>query len=367
MRCDATIIGGGLAGLSLAVDLAIRGASVVVIEKGTYPRHKVCGEYISLESLPYLGYLCPEINDLDLPRITSFRLTSVAGKPYDTALPMGGFGISRYLLEQMLYERAISLGVHFYFDTVKATTLQNNKHIVQAGGEEILSRLLFNATGRKSNFEAGTTGRNKVNYVGVKYHVRIARESSLIEIHNFPGGYCGISNVEEGKSCLCYLVNSAQLRSCDNDITLMEKTVLAQNPHLGMIFHGAEFLGDTRSTISNITFRIKQAVAGHVFFLGDSAGSTAPVTGNGMSMAMRAASCLAGFAEAFLAGQCSREQMEQYYEDFRNRSFGGKIRLSRHFQRLSEYPLLTRASIHLFRALPVVGKSLIRLTHGEPF
>ena len=51
---DVAIIGGGLAGLSLAIQCASQNVSVVLFEKETYPYHKVCGEYISLESQPFL-------------------------------------------------------------------------------------------------------------------------------------------------------------------------------------------------------------------------------------------------------------------------------------------------------------------------
>ena len=75
MKYDVAIIGGGLAGLALANDLAMRGRKVVVFEKGNYPRHKVCGEYISMESHSYLLKLCPVFNSMKLPVIKEFLLT----------------------------------------------------------------------------------------------------------------------------------------------------------------------------------------------------------------------------------------------------------------------------------------------------
>lgn len=56
-QTDVIIIGGGLAGLSSAIHLSKHDLSVLVIEKNSYPKHKVCGEYISNEVLPYLDYL----------------------------------------------------------------------------------------------------------------------------------------------------------------------------------------------------------------------------------------------------------------------------------------------------------------------
>ena len=71
MKCDVAIIGGGLAGLSLSIDLRKRGFSVVVIEKGNYPRHKVCGEYISMEG----DYVDHPVHGPSLPFSISVQLT----------------------------------------------------------------------------------------------------------------------------------------------------------------------------------------------------------------------------------------------------------------------------------------------------
>ena len=107
MKYDVAIIGGGLAGLALANDLAMRGRKVVVFEKGNYPRHKVCGEYISMESHSYLLKLCPVLNSMKLPVIKEFLLTTTGGSEFKTELDLGGFVISRYVLETLLYIKAL--------------------------------------------------------------------------------------------------------------------------------------------------------------------------------------------------------------------------------------------------------------------
>jgi len=89
----------------------------------------------------------------------------------------------------------------------------------------VLARLVCNSSGRKSNFEA----KEKVNrvsgtnYVGVKYHIKLKRDPALIEIHSFPGGYCGISDIEDDKACLCYIVDARQLKRVSNSIPELEK------------------------------------------------------------------------------------------------------------------------------------------------
>jgi flavin-dependent dehydrogenase len=213
MKYDVAIIGGGLAGLSLSIDLKNRGYSVVVIEKGSYPRHKVCGEYISMESHNYLHSICPALSSFNLPLITNFKLSSTGKSEFKTKLDLGGFGISRYLLEELLFTEAKRNGVVFMLKS-KAFDIHKNEikegYTINTNSGNVDACLVCNSTGRKSNFETKEreTQLNGTNYIGIKYHVRLKRDNSFVEIHNFPGGYCGLSGIEDDKACLCYIVNA---------------------------------------------------------------------------------------------------------------------------------------------------------------
>ncbi len=372
MNYNVAIIGGGLAGLALCIDLKKRGYNVVVIEKGNYPRHKVCGEYISMESFNYLHTLCPALTDLKLPVIRNFKLSSTGKKEFKTTLGLGGFGISRYLLEELLFEEAKKFGVEFKLKT-KANEITYDKnselHSVKTNSETIIAQLVCNSSGRKSNFETQdkTKSLNGTNYVGIKYHIRLERQNDLIEIHNFPGGYCGISNIEDGKSCLCYIVNSEKLKSVNNSIPEMEKTFLFKNQNLKTIFNSAEFILKEPVTISGINFRIKKTINDDSFFLGDSAGSIAPITGNGMSIGLRSAFTLAENIDQYFSKKITKEQLTSKYMKFWDKEFSARIKLSRHFQKLSEIPFLTNRTIEIFNVFPSIAKGLIKLTHGKPF
>lgn len=372
MKHHIAIIGGGLAGLSLSIDLRQRGYDVVVIEKGEYPRHKVCGEYISKESRNYLEQLCPSIGKLKLPDITHFKLSSTGSKTFQTKLDLGGFGISRYMLEFMLYNQAIELGVSFMLHC-KALSIQtkvtNMEYIISTNSGQVNASLVCNATGRKSNFETKKLSDvlNATNYVGVKYHVKIKRNEDFIEIHNFPGGYCGISSIENNLACMCYIVNSKLLKASGNSIPELERNILQQNLQLKNIYKEAEFVTPVPITISGINFLIKNPVTKDIIYLGDSAGSIAPITGNGMSMALRSASYLAASIHLCISGKLTVHQLKQAYTEFWNREFCLRIKYSRYFQKLSEFPVLTNAAIRLMNAIPPLAQKLIRQTHGQPF
>ena len=369
---EVAIIGGGIAGLTLSIDLRKRGYDVVLIEKGTYPRHKVCGEYISMESYDYLHHICPALNALNLPMITHFKLSSTADRVFQTPLDLGGFGISRYVLENLLYNEAKMKGVVFLLKC-KALDIKHpskeSAYTITTNHGSVNSNLVCNASGRKSTFETKIRDENvpDTNYVGIKYHVKIARDPAVVEIHNFPGGYCGISAIEEHKSCLCYIVNSNNLKAVHNSIPELEKAYLYQNAHLKHIFDNSDFLFNEPLTISGINFKIKKPVIDGIFYLGDAAGSIAPVTGNGMSIAIRSASNMAAAFDSYFLKRITKQQLIISYTTFWKKEFSTKIKLSRHFQKLSEYPALTNLSIGLFKPFPILAKTIIRKTHGIPF
>jgi flavin-dependent dehydrogenase len=372
MKYDVAIIGGGLAGLSLSIDLKKRGYSVVVIEKGNYPRHKVCGEYISMESHNYLQSICPTLSSFSLPLISNFKLSSTGKHDFQTKLDLGGFGISRYLLEELLFIEAKKKGVVFMLKSKAFDSRYNEAeedYTIHINSGNVDACFVCNSTGRKSNFETkeGETQLNGTNYIGVKYHVRQKRDNSFVEIHNFPGGYCGLSSIEDDKACICYIVNSKKLNSVHNSIPELEKVYLYQNSHLKKLFNEAEFLFKEPLTISGINFRIKEPATVSSFYLGDSAGSIAPVTGNGMSIALRSAAMLAAMLDSYFAKTITKQQLIDNYTCFWKKEFSNRVKLSRHFQKLSEYPILTNLCIGLFKPFPSLAKKIVRKTHGTSF
>ena len=371
MKYDVVIIGGGLAGLSLSIDLVRRGLQVLVIEKGTYPRHKVCGEYVSMESHAYLHLICPELHSLELPYITKFHLSSTRRKDFKTHLDLGGFGVSRYVLEEMLWREATKIGVVFKLKSkaIKISQAGDVDFTIKTSSETFYARLVCNSTGRKSNVESKGKDTQKLgtNYIGVKYHVKLKRDSGFVEIHNFPGGYCGINSLEEEKSCICYIVNANKLKASASSIEEMENRFLFQNRFIKESFEASEFLYKNPLTISGINFNIKESVSHESFFLGDSAGRIAPVTGNGMSMALRSASVLAQKIDLYFNNTITRSQLGTEYGDFWDKEFATRVRLSRYFQKLSEYPILSNFSIGVFNVLPKLASPIIKSTHGKSF
>lgn len=307
-QIDVAIIGGGLAGLSLAILLARKNIRVAVIEKGDYPKHKVCGEYISLESFDFLQKIGLPLADLQLPIIKNFTLTTQYGGRAHCALNPGGVGISRYLLDAELARLAEAAGAKI-IKNCRATDIdfatENETYTVTlAHGAPIQARLAVGSFGRISGLQ---NSENKTaKYFGAKYHVDAGPKSDTIEIHNFSGGYCGISRVENGMYCLCYLAKADALKPFKSDFDAFENEILGKNTFLKERFFANRINNGVRT--ANLNFGVVQNFPNYPV-LGDAAGFIPPLTGNGMSLAFRSTQEMLAPISDFLAGKNSQSAL----------------------------------------------------------
>lgn len=371
---DVAIIGGGLAGLSLAILLAEESFHVIVLEKETYPFHRVCGEYISLESWNFLEELGYPLSNMDLPLIKQLIVSAPDGNYIQHTLPLGGFGISRYKIDAELAQLAKAKGVTVVENTkVNDIMFDGERFTVQCTHNTIQSTVAAGSFGKRSNLDVKwkrpfiTEKSNRLNnYIGVKYHVKAGYPADTIALHNFSDGYCGISQVEEGHYCLCYLTTARNLQNAGS-IAAMEKTILRRNPFLEQLFASVEFLWEQPVTIAQISFDKKSQVEDHIIMIGDAAGMITPLCGNGMSMALHGSKIAAGVITKFLQRQTSRSQMEELYSTQWNTAFRKRLRTGRFIQRMFGKPWLTNIFIKIVKPFPKFISYLIRQTHGEPF
>ena len=147
------IVGGGLAGLIAAIHLKNNNYNVLVIEKNEFPKHKVCGEYISNEVLPYLKSLGLDINSLHPKHIDKLSFSLVSGKSINTVLPLGGFGISRYELDNYLYNEARNIGCTIVQETVSDVEFLDGKFTVTTSLNTYYASIVLGAFGKRSNLD----------------------------------------------------------------------------------------------------------------------------------------------------------------------------------------------------------------------
>ncbi len=372
---DTAIVGGGLAGLAMSIQLARLGHSVVLFEKEQYPFHRVCGEYISLESWDFLTGLGVDLDAIKVPIITQLEVSAVNGKLLRQQLPLGGFGISRYRLDAELATLAVAAGVTLKENTkVNDMRFDGNEFIIETSAQNYRAKIACGTYGKRSNIDIkwkrafSTAATNKLNnYIGVKYHVNSSMAADTIALHNFKNGYCGISRIEDGIYNLCYLTTADNLQKSGGDIKEMERTILCKNPHLEKIFAESERLFASPVTISQISFDKKSQVEEHVLMIGDAAGMITPLCGNGMSMALHGSKLAAAQVHIFLQGNCTREKMEKRYIFQWQRQFADRLRTGRRIQRMFGSNWLTNLLISIGKRFPGIIASLVRKTHGKPF
>lgn len=367
---DVIIIGGGLAGLSSAIHFSKYNLNILLIEKNSYPKHKVCGEYISNEVLPYLDYLGIDVSDLGAQKINKFELSTPNNKLLKSDLTLGGFSISRYTLDNALYEKAKNSNVQtlqdsvtdvqFLDDVFSVTTKNNNTY---------KSTLVIGAYGKRSNLDI-TLDRNfikkKSPFLAVKMHAKGNFPKDLVALHNFKGGYCGVSKVENDTINLCYITDFDAFKTY-KDIDEFQEKVVFKNTYLKAIFKNSIPVFEQPLTISQISFSNKNPIENHIIMCGDTAGMIHPLCGNGMSMAIRSAQMASQLIIDYLQGKIkSRQALEKAYQKSWNREFKTRLNVGHFVAKLFSKNQLAEVLITVLKWFPFLLPIIIKQTHGKP-
>jgi menaquinone-9 beta-reductase len=371
---DRTIIiaGGGLAGLISSIRLARKGFDCTLIEKKSYPFHRVCGEYISNETADFLKREGLYPSDFIPPQITHLQLSSVRGKTTFTPLGLGGFGISRFAFDNYLFNHAQKAGVKFLLNTeIDSIQHHGQTFTVTASDQKFHSSLVIGSFGKRSRLDVQLSRsfiKKRSPYVGIKYHAKTNHSNHIIGLHNFRGGYCGVSNVENETTNICYLTHRDSLKRLGS-IESLEQNVLAENPHLKKLFSEADFIFQKPEVINEISFETKEPVWNNVLMTGDAAGMITPLCGNGMAMAIHSAKILSHLIiNQHQQKNFSHHQLEQAYARVWNKTFSKRLWMGRQIQnKLFGTELGSSLAVNLALRSTLVSNTLIRLTHGKPF
>jgi len=276
-----TITGGGLTGLSLAIALRREQVPVILYEAGQYPRHRVCGEFISgvsEQTLHNLG-IASTLADAKLHRSLSwFRGDTLLRR---SELTMPAMAISRYLLDDRLQKLAIRSGAEIL---TKA-----RRSIPQNSPGEVC------CTGRKPS---------KGKWIGLKAHIRGITTSAHLEMHSGANGYLGITPVEDGWMNVCGLFRVDTSISAQRAGLLPAYLLANGNRKLSAEIAAAEWRDGSFSAVAGFQLG-KQNIIQNALCLGDSHSIIPPFTGNGMSMALQSAETALPHLVAYSRGEIS--------------------------------------------------------------
>lgn len=259
------IIGGGLAGLSLGIGLRMMGVPVVVREAGRYPRHRVCGEFISGVSDHVLDRLGIGEDLADALRPSSLVWMNGGRVIYEGGLPVAARAISRHAVDARLAERLMRLG---------GEIRTGERH----EGPEGEGWVRCNGRDQRAN---GTR-------IGLKAHVRGLGLRKELEMHLGSNGYVGLVEVEGGWVNVCGIFQSDRAIRGRGIELLADYVDAGGNSALADVLRGAEVRDGSFCAIAGFEPG-RQAVREGELCIGDAERMIPPFTGNGMSMAFEAA------------------------------------------------------------------------------
>jgi len=297
---DLGIIGGGPAGSMAAFQAARRGLRVVVWERDRFPRDKVCGEFLSPESMPLLSEIIPNtLRHAAIIRRAEFY--SRKGRTFSICFPQPGCGLSRTVLDSALWRAAQAVGADCReMEGVRSLGRKHHQSANPAAWEVFSCigayevRRLLVACGRWWKLEglyspADSTNSGRAGkWMGAKAHFQGIATQDCVELYFFPGGYCGLAPIENGLCNVCCLVHCSITREhggaeMSDFATWLNR--IARHPALESRLRGAVQMTETLTTAPVRPARRSAEEAG-ALFVGDAAGFLDPFTGDGISMAL---------------------------------------------------------------------------------
>lgn len=390
-RADFVVVGGGLAGAAVATHLAAAGRDVLLLERDVFPRHKLCGEFLSPESRGLLRNLgCePSLAALGPPAIAHARFSVASGRELAFPLPGPGLGLTRYALDALLFARAGAAGARTRAGVEVRGVRPGPRGALAVevmapeGPQLVEAGWVVAAHGRRARLDralgrAFMTQRHP--FFGLKRHHRprpgpagaalAAALAGHVELHAFPGGYCGMSFVETGAVNVCMLLTEGVLGPGPGAPWARVVAHLSgANPRLGARLAALEPVEPRPWAVAQVPFVPKPAAADGLLFVGDAAGMIAPLAGDGQAMALAGAEALAALLSSARGrpGAAERARLGAAWSAGWHRRFGLRLRVGAALQaRLLDGPRAER-TLRAVAAVPGLATLLARLTReGEP-
>lgn len=302
-----TIIGGGLAGLTLGIGLRRRGVPVTVWEAGRYPRHRVCGEFISgrgQASLARLGLLdCL----LDAGACSAVSAAFYTGKSLIVArpLPEAALCVSRFVLDEWLARE---------FERLGGELCEGARWTGEFGAG------IVRAAGRRAEPVA-----DGWRLFGLKVHARGVALDADLEMHFLPAGYVGLCRLPGSEVNICGLFRTAAPVP-----NLAQRWREWLGGSADSVLHsrlaGAHFDESSFCSVAGLGLRPRRATEHREWCVGDALTMIPPMTGNGMSMAFESAELALNPLVNFSRGELAWPQAQQEYARTCDKAFTPRLR-----------------------------------------
>jgi len=393
---DVIIVGGGPAGASTAIHLAAHGARVLLAEQKKFPRPKLCGEFISPECVAHFARLGVVEQMLAAGGVEVAETVFYTRGGQSVNVPsawLGGthrrvaLGLSRATMDERLLSRARDVGVTVLEESPCCGLIIEQESVrgvrLKAAGVEraCRARVTVDATGRSRALarriitaaaphgerREHRTTRARPSLVAFKTHLENTRgDQGACEIYFYRGGYGGLSEVEGGRSNLCFIAAARDVRARGGDAARVMREVVMSNKR------AARTLGEARVCaewlcVALETFGRGEAVPQTgLLAVGDAASFIDPFTGSGMLMALESGELVAEVIARHLSSARRSMDSTSLADEYRARyeeRFGARLRVCAWLRRAAfAPPVLSGAAASLLNASAGVRRVLARAT-----
>lgn len=388
---DVIVAGAGPAGSSTAIHLALHGARVFLVEQRKFPREKLCGEFISPECLTHFERLGVADRMLRSGGELVTQTVFYSRRGQSVKVPSswfdgqnGALGLSRAEMDLQLLERARAVGVIVAEETSACGLLSKGKRItglqLKSAGtvQQATAAVVIDATGRTSLSRhrlvndtgqlIGKSRSRKAALVAFKAHLENAHpEPKTCEIYFYPGGYGGLSHIENGLTNLCFIAASEDVRECSADPETAMRKLVERNVRAAKTLAGAKVCGEWLAVSLESFGRRPPVPFDGMLSVGDAAAFIDPFSGSGMLMALESGALAAGTVLQHLPelriGE-SYGSLKQSYHKLYQRQFGPRLRVCSIMRRAAFMPVCADMAIKLFGASDRLRQTLAQATRA---
>ncbi len=375
-RFDVAVVGAGPAGSSSAISLARRGYSVILLDKSSFPREKLCGDFLNPANWPLFEQLgvADELLSLEHEEVTVFRISAYAGEeatidfPVQAGRRLFGIGLRRFYLDNLLLKLAEKEGVvvkqgcrvRGITREAEGWSITLDDHSV---GERLQSIFLIGADGRNSwvahRLGLARTSEDPGDYLAFQLHLRrLQGIQGEVQIHGLPGGYAGLVGLGGGTANLCFTMEKRKAKE-EISMRALFENFLCRNGYLRESLRESEIVGDVRSAYP-VYFSPRRFCGDGFLMVGDAARVTEPVTGEGVYFALKSGILAAEAMDGVFRRRNGLVEQFAGYERLCRETFGSRQRVNGIIRALIYRPSLLAPLIRLssetsFPLHPLVG------------
>lgn len=346
---DYVILGGGVAGLCAAKRLLELGVCPLIIEAGSYPAHKVCGEFLSPSSLPIL-------NKWDIHPIPIYRMQlNTPSKYLQLEFPQPAGSLSHLTLDLQLANQIIQQGGMLYTQTkvldLRPPIYERRCHELSlSSGETIKAKQLLIATGRIPGYSAQ---KPQIRYIGIKAHFSNLELHSTLYMFSFKGAYLGLAPVENGYANLACLAAIEQVRQFSSYQHFIQSLIDSHPLLCNLLVSGSNLFEEwMEASIPEFGLRSTPDWP-HTYWIGDAAGTIPPACGNGLSLAI---------ASGYLAAEFAIKDRSLAFKHVWQKRCIFQIKLAKGLHRLFLHPSWGSKAISLSHYFPLIAQKIFELT-----